>query len=240
MKRIGNEIAIPIKYDWKILLLILSAFPFVAEIDGSKAVIIAILNESGKFINGSTFPLNIPYWFLASLYPTTFDSSFTIVVESIFFEIDIINAVNEIGIATFAISFNNTFILVFSMSALDNISFFISGFIFIYSFIKYVNSAMFPKVVDKLLIAAILSVFVLFVIKTISSIVEIVNIVFTNWSIPCALAVVFIDSLPLKYPFNTEITDTRNIDGLSAIIDNFASFICKYWFAKMSANEYKK
>ena len=42
-------------------------------------------------------------------------------------------------------------------------------------------------------------------------------------------------SLPLKYPFNTASIDTKNTDGARAINANFASGICKYLLAIISA-----
>ena len=55
----------------------------------------------------------------------------------------------------------------------------------------------------------------------------IVNTVLKTCSKLCDLAVTVIFSLPLKYPFITAITETKNIDGERATSAISASGICK-------------
>lgn len=89
------------------------------------------------------------------------------------------------------------------------------------------NSAKFPIVVEKLLNAAINTVLLFFVSRIDSSIKLIATTVFTSCSVDCALDVIFIDSLPLKYPLKTDVIETKKMDGLNAIIESFDSSIFK-------------
>ena len=92
---------------------------------------------------------------------------------------------------------------------------------------KYPNSTIFANVVAKFAIPQIISVFEsLDTIAEISIITIVIN-VFVSWSYVCAFAVVFMFSLPLKYPLYTDITATKNTDGANAIIESSVSGIPK-------------
>ena len=64
------------------------------------------------------------------------------------------------------------------------------------------------------------------VLCAINSISPIVMMVLNICSIVCEFAPIFKFSLPLKYPFITEVIDTNNIDGDNASKLNSASGIC--------------
>ena len=64
-------------------------------------------------------------------------------------------------------------------------------------------------------------------ILPIFSTIAIVNNVLNICSKLCEFAVTDIFSLPLKYPFNTDSIDTKNIDGARAISANLVSGICR-------------
>ena len=85
---------------------------------------------------------------------------------------------------------------------------------------------MVAKVVDKLAPTAIKFVLA-FVIIAIISTIRNANIVLDNCSIVCDLAVTCISLLPLKYPLNTEIIETKNIAGDKATKHISASGIYK-------------
>ena len=82
--------------------------------------------------------------------------------------------------------------------------------------------------------AAIISVFCFPKITT-NSTSETVKTVLNICSIVCDFAVTEKLCLPLKYPLITDVIDTKNIDGESAIKEYFASGICIHLFEIVSA-----
>ena len=67
-----------------------------------------------------------------------------------------------------------------------------------------------------------------FTVKIIKKVVEIILVI---CSINVDIDACFMLLIPLKYPLKTDVIDTKNTDGASAIIDNSASGIWRYIFA---------
>ena len=99
---------------------------------------------------------------------------------------------------------------------------------------KYIKLENVASVVAILAPAAIISVDVEVTKATIST-TTIVNTVLNICSSVCALAVVFNDLLPLKYPLNTDEIDTKNIAGDNATSVNSDSGICIQLYAIVCA-----
>lgn len=99
---------------------------------------------------------------------------------------------------------------------------------------KYAKLENVASVVATFAPAAIISVDVDVTYATISTI-TIVSTVLNTCSSVCALAVVFNDLLPLKYPLNTDDIDTKNIAGDKATKVNSASGICIQLYAIVCA-----
>ena len=86
--------------DTLFVAVFISPFSFAVVIAGTSAVANAILNDNGRDVNVSTFPLNIPYCFRASPSVKNVWSPLFTVVESIFLLIDVNIELNDIGIDT--------------------------------------------------------------------------------------------------------------------------------------------
>ena len=91
---------------------------------------------------------------------------------------------------------------------------------------KYIKLIIVAIVVAKFAVAAINLVLFSVIFDIISTRI-IVNTVLNICSIDCDFAVAVKLCLPLKYPFNTDDTDTKNIDGARHINEYLASGICK-------------